>query len=124
MILDVQTIPHKQQRYPTCGDYWETETVVHFRVSKLPDEKYEWLILIHEIVEYVLVKWANIPITAIDLFDKEFERSRKPGDLSEPGDDPNAPYFAQHQYATHVEKLCAVIFGVDWTAYEDAILKL
>jgi DNA polymerase elongation subunit (family B) len=51
-------------------------------------------------------------------FDKAYEARRKRDDDSEPGDDPKAPYYRQHQIATAVERLLAVELGVDWGAYD------
>ena len=125
MKINILTIPHKEQRYDTCGDYWEDAShALHIRISHLPDPRYEQLILIHELVEYFLLKIAKIPISKVDLFDIKFEKNRKEGDLSEPGDDPKAPYYHQHQIATIVERLCAHFFKVDWSAYENAVLEL
>lgn len=42
----------------------------------------------------------------------------------EPGDDPTAPYFEGHQFATKIEKQVARELGVDWKAYETAIAAL
>lgn len=132
MILNVATIPHSSQRYDTVGDYWESEGVTHFRVSSFPDkemgkslaERCEWLVLVHEVVEYTLVKLAGINLSDIDRFDKAFEAKRASKDVSEPGDDPASPYFHQHQAATAVERVLAVLLGVSWKEYENAVIKL
>ncbi len=118
MVFEIQTIPHKRQRYPTVGDYWETAGVTHFRISRMDDEKYEWLVLIHEMVEYALVKLHGVPLGNIDIFDKQFEKARPPGNTEEPGDHPDAPYRREHQAATVVERVFAFILGVDWDEYE------
>ncbi len=129
MNISIKTIPHQEQRYNTVGDYWERKTteegtVVEFRISKLPRPEYEHLILIHELVEYFLVSIAGISLQSIDDFDKNFEAQRLPGDLSEPGDQRQAPYYNQHQMASLVERLFAAILNVDWQEYEEAINKL
>ena len=36
-----------------------------------------------------------------------YEKRRKPGDLSEPGDDVRAPYHHQHQVASSIERQLA-----------------
>jgi hypothetical protein len=43
---------------------------------------------------------------------------------NEPGDDPEAPYHAQHQFATKIERQLATALGVDWKAYEAEISAL
>jgi hypothetical protein len=75
----------------------------------------ETLVVVHELVEAVLCKEAGVSQREVDEFDMSFERHRKPGDLSEPGDDPKAPY--QHQAASWFEKALAEKLGVDWAAY-------
>ncbi len=129
MNINIQTIPHQEQRYNTVGDYWERQTpegatVVEVRISVLPNPLFERLILIHELVEYFLVSLAGIPIQAIDDFDIAFEAQREPSDLGEPGDQRQAPYYHQHQMATVIERLCAFLLGVDWQDYEDAVNSL
>lgn len=42
----------------------------------------------------------------------------------EPGDDPEAPYFEGHQFATKIEKQIARELGVEWKVYEAAITAL
>ncbi len=42
----------------------------------------------------------------------------------EPGDDPRAPYHAEHAFATAIEEMLAKELGVDLDAYEAAIAAL
>jgi len=46
-----------------------------------------------------------------------YERNRREGDLGEPGDDPRAPYYREHQFASGMERLMAAELGVDWQQY-------
>jgi len=48
-----------------------------------------------------------------------FEERRAEGDISEPGDDPRAPYYDQHKNATALEKVLASILLVDWGDYTE-----
>ncbi len=125
--IRIKTIPHAKQRYDTAGDYWEKKefgkTVVHFRISAMHDTRYEQLVLIHELVEYFLVKLAGIDVKEIDAFDEAYEHLRGEDDDSEPGDDEDAPYYFQHQAASAVERLCAVMMGVNWLDYSNAVLS-
>lgn len=125
MNIVINTIPHKEQRYPTCGDYWENDKGdVYFAISEMDDQRYEYLVLVHELVEYFLVKLAGVPLYAIDDFDKHFESERALGNTDEPGDDQKAPYFMQHQLATVIERVFAVMLGVLWKDYEKAVNAL
>lgn len=64
-----------------------------------------------------LCQQAGITDAMIDEFDFAFAEGRDPSDGSEPGDDPSAPYYTQHQFATVVEKMMAEKLGVNWEEY-------
>jgi hypothetical protein len=116
--INIQTIPHASQRYNTGGDYWiDANGVRQIRISDFGDPNLEFLILIHELVEIKLNEKAGVTDAMVDQFDFEYERNRLPGDESEPGDDPRAPYYRQHQFATRVERDMAEQLGVDWDTY-------
>ncbi|MES2006869.1 MAG: hypothetical protein V4436_02040 [Patescibacteria group bacterium] len=123
-MIEIKTIPHNEQRYDTVGDYWEDAEGAHIRVSAMEDLRYEYLVAIHELVEYFLVKLAGVSIDTIDSFDKNFEDARLSGNEDEPGDDLQSPYFMQHQVATMVERICAFAMGVLWAEYEKACHRL
>lgn len=119
MRILIETIPHAEQRYPTCGDYEDLpDGTLHIRVSELGDRRYELLVALHELVEAELVRARGIPFKAIDDFDMNF------GGDGEPGDDPRAPYHAQHKIASRVEFEMAYRLGVDWQAYDEAVEAL
>jgi hypothetical protein len=58
---------------------------------------------------------------AVDKFDRAYEAKRKPGDDSELGDDPRAPYHKQHVFAEKIERLLATELGVDWPDYDKEV---
>lgn len=132
----VQFIPHKQQRYDTCGDYEElAPDLTKFSISRLSPVKYSWLIMLHEIIEWSICCLTGVKTKDIDKFDMEYEKARAGNRESaeapcgcpfyaEPGDDPHAPYAAAHACATLCEKAIARELGVDWEAYSEAIDKL
>jgi len=53
----------------------------------------EWL----EAIEAYLAMHAGVSPEAVDEFDRAYQAKRKPGDDSESGDDPNAPYRKPRQ---------------------------
>lgn len=117
MRVRLDTIPHVLQRYNTAGDwvydravYGEDELVIS--VSEMQNWRYEALIAVHELVEAILCREANVSEKEVDDFDKAWEG------FGEPGDSPKAPYYRQHQIATVVERLLAAELGVDWVKYE------
>jgi hypothetical protein len=81
----IETIPHSQRRYPTVGD-WQFDKAgdLHITVSKMSDQRYEFLVAAHEMIEAYLAIHAGVSPTAVDRFDKAYEANRKPGDDSEP----------------------------------------
>jgi hypothetical protein len=124
----IETIKHKDQRYPSCGDwFWEKterEDRLIIKVSKLSDWRRESLIAVHELIEVLLCKEAGISQQAVDKFDMDFEKKRKKGDDSEPGDSLKAPYYAQHQFASKVEKMLAHELRVNWEWYAREVERL
>lgn len=125
MKIDIQTISHEEQRYPTCGDWWIDENGHwHILVSKMPDWKYEFLIAFHEFLELAWCVHNGISQNDINDFDIEYEQKRVEGDLSEPGDNPDAPYFRGHQMANLAERFAALCLGVNWKKYDDYVTSL
>lgn len=134
-------------RYATVTDAAEPprERLI-VRVSELPDWRYMALVAIHETIEAVLCQHRGITDEQVTAFDREFEAERqnrmgqinealgwgaamKRGQIAgieaeEPGDDPRAPYFAEHQFATLVEEMLAIELGVLWSEYSAAIEAL
>ena len=116
MKIEIKTIPHQVQRYNTCGDYWiDKDGTIQFRVSEMNNYVFEWLILIHEMVEFFLCLVKKVPLDKIDKFDLSFK------DKGEPGDDRLAPYRNEHCVATGVERLMCGIVGVPWVDYNNAV---
>jgi len=122
--INILVIPHASQRYNTVGDYWIDGGVTQIRISDLGNPDYESLILMHELTELMLCRKAGITIEMIDEFDFAFAKRRATEDASEPGNDPNAPYYQEHQFATKVEKEMAEKLGVDWETYEARIAEV
>lgn len=121
----IRTIPHGHQRYPTVGDYWTDDNgVLQFRISEMGDWRYEFLVALHEEVEKAITRHFNIPESAIDQFDIEYEKHRKDGDFSEPGDDCRSPYHEAHVAATYIEKQVAAFLGVEWDTYNAVVEAL
>jgi hypothetical protein len=123
--IRILTKPHSHQRYDTVGDYFDLkngESVIS--VSKMHDKRYEFLVALHELVEMFLCRQRRISNRSIDRFDMAFEKARAPGNEGEPGDDPKAPYYREHWFATKIERLMAKELGVDWEKYEEHIRKV
>ncbi len=125
MKITIETIQHKQQRYPTVGDwFFSGNGDLHIKVSDLGDWRYNALIAVHELVEVLICKHNGVSQGIVDDFDINFEANRKPGDESEPGDHPNSPYQREHCIATAVERLLCAELEVKWEDYASAVEKL
>jgi hypothetical protein len=118
--MQIETIPHHEQRYPTVGDYWcDEQGVEQIRVSQMVDWRYEVLVAVHEIVEMALTRQRGISEEHITEFDKEFENNKERGAVTgEAGDNVNAPYRKEHFFATNLERLFAAELNVDWFEYD------
>lgn len=110
----MQSLPFEKMRYETYGDYHESNGAVRIDVVKQDNPLYEWLIAIHELVEYVLVKARKISISQIEEFDQTCQST-------DPGDDTAAPYYHEHQVATIVEKIVCNELGIKWHDYTKEI---
>jgi hypothetical protein len=117
--ITIKTILHKEQRYNTLGDWWFNEQGdLEIRVSNMNNWQWEFIIALHELCEVVLCKIRGISTKKVDDFDMEFERNRKPDNEDEPGDNPNAPYYKEHFFATNIEKMMAHEMGLDWRGWD------
>ena len=118
--INIKIIPHNEQRYETCGDYYCDENgVTQIRVSEMCDIRHTYLVMIHELAEVMLTDIGNIPESEISKFDIDFENKRQEGNFDEPGDDPEAPYVYQHCIATAIERVMCVELGCLWKKYEE-----
>jgi len=121
-----KVVPHAKQRYETLGD-WIPGRPAQLIASKLNNADYEFLIMLHELVEHELCKKKGINDREIVAFDKKFERERMMGMHSataEPGDNPHSPYRREHRFATRIERLVAKQMGIKWKTYERQINKI
>jgi hypothetical protein len=121
MDITIRTIPHKQQRYDTCGDYLNDDKGnLSVTISDLGDWKREFLVAEHELIEYVLCKIAGISVESIDAFDMAWNEH---DGIEEPGDDPEAPYYEQHQIALAYEHSLAVDLGINFKQHDRQLMK-
>ena len=125
-VFTISQVPHRKQRYETVGD-WIPGKPAQIRVSKMKDQRYVFLVALHEMIEYELCKMHGITDREVVAFDVNFEAERRlnlhPLD-AEPGDHPKAPYKNEHEFATMVEMMVAQKLGVSWSDYEKTVLAL
>jgi hypothetical protein len=128
MRVVIETIPHKNQRYETVGD-WEylPDGTIQIRVSDMGNDDYNYLVALHELIEQKLCAKRGITQKQVDDFDIQFEKDRVEGKHmpdEEPGDHPEAPYQNEHSAASGVERLMSSMLGVKWEDYAVAVESL
>lgn len=126
--INIEVIPHDQQRYETPGDYWYDEYgTLQVRVSDLGNQLFERMVIIHELVEETLTNKRGISELEITSFDVMYEKEREQGlhsDTDEPGFDNDCPYLQEHTLATAVEMQMCALAGIKWNEYADAFKDL
>lgn len=123
--LIIETKPHEEQRYETCGDWFTDQSGdKHIVVSAMGNPDYEMLVAVHELIEQYLCERRGISQDSVDKFDREFEAARQLGNDDEPGDDPSAPYYKEHRFASSVERIIAAELGVNWKDYDKTVVAL
>lgn len=126
MKIHVETIPHGQQAYNTCGNYWiDEEGTLQIRISEMGGLDYEIPVLLHELVEWFLCQKRGIKLDDIDSFDKIFELERALGRHvdQEPGDSPEAPYTNEHRFAENIERQVVHEAGMRWDDYDERVSR-
>ncbi len=125
MNINIQTIPHSEQRYQTSGDYWiDSYGVWQIRVSEMGNWKFELAVAIHELWEQALCLDRGIKEEDITAFDINFEMNKPEINFVEPGDDLNAPYRKEHCSATGIERIFISEIGENWRDYDSAVNAL
>lgn len=126
--ITIETIPHSDQRYNTCGDWYYNESgELVIKISET-STKYEFLVAVHELIEALLCNFKGIKEEDVTKFDEKFEKMRSEypdiiGDR-EPGNEEAAPYEHEHRMSSQVEKWLAVSCGIDWDQYEKTLNTL
>ena len=79
MKIDIKSIPINELRFTTAGDWFEDEDGLHITIVKLDNEKYEYIVLMHELTEYIICKFKGITSKESDDFDYLWEEELKKG---------------------------------------------
>ena len=103
-------------RYRTVGDWvFGDRGELLIQVADTTDWKSNFCVAIHELVEAMLCRRAGIAQLAVDMFDKAYTGT------GEPGDEPDAPYHTQHQWATAIEQVVALSLNLSWRKHESNV---
>lgn len=100
----------KKMRYDDVGDYFDTTIISYDMKNPIINNA----IMLHEFIEYTLVKSAGIPVSMIDSFDTNDETCDKhPKEYK--------LYCKYHRIANTVERHFIENMGMDWKSYQKAI---
>jgi hypothetical protein len=134
--INVKTIPHREHRFTTCGDWYEDENgVLQIRITDyklaFPElsNKEAWMyeagVFIHEIVEWLICEWMGVKTPECDDFDRKYEEMytlKQIPKSQEAGYDKNCPYHRGHVAGDIASWLfCKVFFGFlsfSWKKYD------
>jgi len=138
MKIIIETIPHKDQRYPTVGD-WQfhnkdcsplslkfAENVpefadhLHIKVSDTGNDWMNFLVARHELDEAMICARLGVTQEQVDKYD-----------LAHPeagvdcfSDNLDAPYSTAHNLALASEYQMSQVLGIDWREYSNKLDEL
>lgn len=100
-------------RYNDVGDYYDS-TIISYNMN---NEVYNNGILLHEFIEFNLIKSAGIPEALIDEFDTNDEAPEKyPKEYK--------LYSKYHRMANHVERHFIENMGMSWKEYQKTVYSI
>jgi len=111
-LAQVRFIVADKMRYGELGDYLDNKVVAYNTGKK----EYVQAVLLHEFIEFALIKASGIPVSWVDRFDtdKSF-KLKKPKAYEQ--------YRIAHYLATLVERQFIENLGLSWEKYENCIRK-
>lgn len=102
----------KTMRYDDVGDYYDLNVIAYDMKNPIITNA----IMLHEFIEYTLIRSAGISVSMIDAFDTDEKAPKKHKmeyDL----------YCKYHRIADNVERYFIKNMGMDWKNYQKAIYE-
>jgi hypothetical protein len=123
MNIIAKVIPESEQRKEVNGADWyfDESGDMQVRVSPMSDWRYEVALMLHEIFEAALCKDKGIPEPKVAEFDMAYDIAHPNQPDLNAGDEPDAPYVHEHNYATVVDRLFIGACGLYWKKYDDEL---
>lgn len=100
----------KSMRYDDVGDYFDSTIISYDMKNPIINNA----IMLHEFIEYTLIKSAGIAVSMIDDFDTKESapvKHKKEYKL----------YCKYHRIANKIERLFIENMGIDWKSYQKTI---
>lgn len=117
--INIWAIPHNEQRYPTVGDYYKNEIDIWEILVSRTNADQEFMIAVHELIEWYLTQKRGISEESITEFDTNAGK-----DSDDPGSMRSAPYHKEHMFATKIEKMLCKELKCSWDEYDNSLKKL
>jgi hypothetical protein len=125
-MVKLMIVPVREMRYRTLGDWQitpanpeiELPELIHVFVANLGDDRFNFLVAIHELIEAFLCKQAGITQQVVDAWDLTHLESDDPGSAKD------CPYMYQHHVATKVELLVMCAANISLVEYESKIKEV
>ena len=121
-------------RSKDVGDYYQAivppgaeEEPLKIIVARMENPDYEFLVALHELVEFYLIKKHGIDLKKIDEWENEFDKKKKEGKIPKEavaGEQEDCPFRKEHKIAVKIEKTMAKYLKVNWKKYEEELDKL
>jgi len=103
----------KSMRYDDVGDYFDTKIISYDMENPIINNA----IMLHEFIEYTLIRSAGISVSMIDDFDTDDDapdKHKKEYKL----------YCKYHRIANTIERHFIENMGMNWKSYQKAIYKV
>lgn len=123
--IKVKIVDLSKQIYPTLGDYYKYGNKVQFKITDVKNPDFHDLIFLHEYIEYILTNKRGISIKQITAYDLDWEKRYENmlNTADEPGDELDAPYHKEHEFAKKIEKLVCEELGYTWEEYDNYVMN-
>jgi hypothetical protein len=125
--INIRTKPIWKIRYKEIGDYYwivspvPEENILKIVVAEMENPDYEFLVVLHELIESYLLSRKGISFEVVDEYDMRFEKEQKEGKRPKKavaGEQKDCPYKKEHAFATKIEKMVAKYLKVNWGQYD------
>ena len=103
----------KSMRYDDVGDYFDS-TIISYDMK---NPIFTNGIMLHEFIEYTLIKSAGIPVAMIDAFDTD-------DDAPEKYKEQYKLYCKYHRMANNIERHFIENMGIAWKDYQKAVYSV
>jgi hypothetical protein len=103
----------KAMRYDDVGDYFDSTIIAYDMKNPIINNA----IMLHEFIEYSLIRSAGIPVSMIDAFDTDDnapKKNKKEYEL----------YCKYHRIANSVERHFIENMGMNWNDYQKAVYSV